>query len=480
MTRPSPAGLRHCHPLAAVQTFRSYLVLALLPLLNALIQWDLGALHDALVQNAVLLTVLAVLSVLQTLASGWILTPEGVLVLHKGLLVHQCTRLHGRALAALRLEQPPHCRLLGAARLTLYCADAAQFKPITLYLHRRDAQMLADALLPEPAPENRVSYRPAGSEWLRFVLLSANAAATGSLAALALRQSSEAERYAEQLALEQVGAVARFAARWLPAGLAWLLAAAGLLLCGSLARSLLRMGGYCAASDGKTLWAGGGLLTVWQTRVRTASLRWTDVRRTPSGRLLRCWPVYVAAGSCDSELPLAVLRPGDTGSLLALQTLLPGFELPPAADAHHLAHGRSTAAFFGVSGGLFGSLLTLTLLARQFLPAAAPLLALLTAVALTLVLISEEGRRTEGGWPGAAPQDKSRRTDTCILTARRVQCFTLHSYCIYARPMQCRLRQSPWAVRAHRADLTLYLPSRVRLRLRSLPLEDAEILRKSV
>lgn len=554
MSRPR-AGERHYHPLAAVQVFRRYLVLALLPLFSALLQWDLAALYRALRQNAVLLAALAVFSLVQTLASGWALGPDGTLTLCSGLVLRTQTRLHGGALAALLVEQPLHYRALGAARLTLYPARTA--RPITLYLYRRDAQRLAEALLPAPAAGRQVTYRPAGGEWLRFVLLSANAAATGTLAALALRQSSQAERYAEQLALEQVNAVARFAARWLPVGLAWLLAAAGLLLCVSLGRSLLRMGGYRAAADGRVLVAGGGLLARWQTRIRADSLRWADVRRTPTARLLRRWPVYAAAGSFDGALPLAVLCPGDAASLRAVQSLLPGFALPPAAGPG-LARGRSTAAFFGVSGGLFGTLLTLTLLAVQLLPAAAPLLAVPTAAAFVLLVVSAEGRRTEGAWlaacgadadtaaarPGpavpeavghtnaAAPADASspgspaaaktpahpaeqpagpavpaaqqgppalEAAGSCpaaeradlrpageppparrVLTVRRVQWFTMHEYCLFARPVLCQTRQSPWAVRARRADLTLCLPARIRLRVRSLPLKDAENLRKSV
>lgn len=524
MSRPG-AGGRHYHPLAAAQVFRRYLVLALLPLFSALLQWDLAALYRALRQNAVLLAALAVFSLMQTLASGWALGADGTLTLCSGLVLRTQTRLHGGALAALLVEQPLHYRALGAARLTLYPARAA--RPITLYLYRHDAQRLAEALLPAPAAGRQAAYRPAGGEWLRFVLLSANAAATGTLAALALRQSSQAERYAEQLALEQVNAVARFAARWLPVGLAWLLAAAGLLLCASLGRSLLRMGGYRAAADDRVLVAGGGLLARWQTRIRANSLRWADVRRTPTARLLRRWPVYAAAGSFDGVLPLAVLCPGDAASLRAVQSLLPGFALPPAAGPG-LARGRSTAAFLGVSGGLFGTLLTLTLLAAQLLPAAAPLLAVPTAAAFVLLLVSAEGRRTEGAWLVDCPAGRTRfptmaeasappaaqtagqtapaagadRADACpspaasgtaertvcsprvparrVLTVRRVRWFTLHEYCLFARPVLCQTRQSPWAVRARRTDLTLCLPARSRLRVRSLPLKDAENLRKSV
>ena len=85
MSRPGTGG-RHYHPLAAVQVFRRYLVLALLPLFSALLQWDLAALYRALRQNAVLLAALAVFSLVQTLAS---VTPAdgGRVLRHDGLRV---------------------------------------------------------------------------------------------------------------------------------------------------------------------------------------------------------------------------------------------------------------------------------------------------------------------------------------------------------------------------------------------------------
>ena len=45
--------------------------------------------------------------------------------------------------------------------------------------------------------------------------------------------------------------------------------------------------------------------------------------------------------------------------------------------------------------------------------------------------------------------------------------------CVFHPDTALTLRQSPWAVQARRANLTLACPGRVRYRVRSVPLADA-------
>ena len=70
-----------------------------------------------------------------------------------------------------------------------------------------------------------------------MVLLGANGISTLALVALAIRQTRQLPLDAETLAFAHLGHLAAFAARWLPAGAAWLLTLATALFGASLARS---------------------------------------------------------------------------------------------------------------------------------------------------------------------------------------------------------------------------------------------------
>lgn len=465
----APAGLRHDHPIFLLRFLRKFLLLALLPLCSALLGRDPEGLRAALRQALALLVLPAGLAGLEYRAAGWAMDGDGALHLYRGILFRVHIRLQTGAVAALQLERPLPCRLLGASVLTLYPAAGLRPRPVTLYLYKRDALRLADAILPPP-PAKACRATRAGR--LPLALFSANAAATGLLAAWALQKSEGLGFWAEQLALRQLETVARFAAHFLPAGLAWLLTAAGALAVVSLGRGLLRTAGHRAGRSAGVLTAQGGFPGCWQLRIRTGCILWAELRRTPTARLLRQWPVYVAAGCFQGgDVPLTVVPAGRAD---LLQALLPGFRLPPPAPPS-LARGRSIAAFYARSGLLFGFALLLFVLSVRLLPALAPLLALALAAALLFLLICAEGYRTEGGWPvcRTAPPDG----EPGLLTARRAAGITLHEYCIFLRPAASIRFQSPWAVRAGRADLTLRFAAGAGLRLRSLPLKDAEKLR---
>ena len=123
-------------------------------------------------------------------------------------------------------------QLTGAALVTVYPAGGE--KPLTLCLTRQEARQLADQLLPLTQPDIR--WRPAGAERWSAALLGANGLSSLALAALALRRSQSLPG-AQDLALEQLDRLAALAARWMPAGLAWLLAAATLWYGLNLARA---------------------------------------------------------------------------------------------------------------------------------------------------------------------------------------------------------------------------------------------------
>lgn len=152
---------RHYHPLAALRFLRKTVLLCLLPLANALLEFSLSALLTALRQDAALLLFLCGASWVLLEASSWALDDAGVLRLRWAFAAKQERILRGEALAALTIERPLLFRLMGASRVVLYPVGQPAKRAVTLYLYKEDAQELADRLMPICDP---VCHRPAGGE----------------------------------------------------------------------------------------------------------------------------------------------------------------------------------------------------------------------------------------------------------------------------------------------------------------------------
>ena len=211
---------RHYHPLAAFRFLRKAVVVCLLPLANALLEFSLNALLTALRQDAALLLFLCGASSILLEASSWALDEAGVLRLRWAFISKRERIIRGEALAALTIERPLFFRLLGASRVVLYPVGQPARRAVTLYLHKEDAQELADRLMPVRDP---VCHRPAGGERAALVVLGANGLSTLALTYLAIRQSRPFPLTAEAVALSRLNVLVRFAAHWLPAGAAWML-----------------------------------------------------------------------------------------------------------------------------------------------------------------------------------------------------------------------------------------------------------------
>ena len=110
--------------------------------------------------------------------------------------------------------------------MVLYPVGQPAKRAVTLYLHKEDAQELADRLMPVRDP---VCHRPAGGERAALVVLGANGLSTLALTYLAIRQSRPFPLTAEAVALSRLNVLVRFAAHWLPAGAAWMLVLTGAL-----------------------------------------------------------------------------------------------------------------------------------------------------------------------------------------------------------------------------------------------------------
>ena len=286
---------RHYHPLAALRFLRKAVVVCLLPLANALLEFSLNALLTALRQDAALLLFLCGASSILLEASSWALDEAGVLRLRWAFISKRERIIRGEALAALTIERPLFFRLLGASRVVLYPVGQPAKRAVTLYLHKEDAQELADRLMPVRDP---VCHRPAGGERAALVVLGANGLSTLALTYLAIRQSRPFPLTAEAVALSRLNVLVRFAAHWLPAGAAWMLVLAGSLFGISLARSFVQTVHYTVWHTADQLGSRGGWLSRFEFRVRSSEISYADVRVSPIARLMKRWPVFVVAGSC--------------------------------------------------------------------------------------------------------------------------------------------------------------------------------------
>ena len=285
---------RHYHPLAALRFLRKAVVVCLLPLANALLEFSLNALLTALRQDAALLLFLCGASSILLEASSWALDEAGVLRLRWAFISKRERIIRGEALAALTIERPLFFRLLGASRVVLYPVGQPAKRAVTLYLHKEDAQELADRLMPVRDP---VCHRPAGGERAALVVLGANGLSTLALTYLAIRQSRPFPLTAEAVALSRLNVLVRFAAHWLPAGAAWMLVLTGSLFGISLARSFVQTVHYTVWHTADQLGSRGGWLSRFEFRVRSSEISYADVRVSPIARLMKRWPVFVVAAA---------------------------------------------------------------------------------------------------------------------------------------------------------------------------------------
>lgn len=444
---------RRLHPLAALRFMRKTLAVYLIPLIHVLYARNWPAFWQALRQDAVLFALLCAASWGLLQCGSWQLDAQGALHLRWRLGIHTDTVIRPGSLAAVTIERPLFLRLAGASRITFYPIGQARGKTLALCLHRADAELLADALLPIRQP---VLHAPSGDERAALALLGANGLSTFALGFLAIQNTRALPVDAETLAFAQLGYAAAFVARWLPVGAAWLLTLAAALLGMSLVRSFAQTVRYQVWHTADQVGSRGGWLDKFECRVQTAQISYADVRVSPVARLLKRWPVFVTAGSCTPELPLFVYRSG--GEAL-FRELLPEFEMPPDVSADTT---QRSLIFFAPAGIPFALCSLLTLVSCTVMPALTVTLLFPTGFFLLLLSSALVGYWREGIWPRGQK-----------LTLRRQKGFYLHCICVFHSDVCVCVTQSPWAVSRERATVNLHFPGHITLKVRSVCWRDA-------
>ena len=214
----------HFHIVYILKIIRYGLILCLVPMIQALLNFDVESLYRALRQDAVILIAMAALGAVLWRRVGFALTDKA-LVLDMGILVRRRASFARRDIAVLEQDRPLWLRLAGGSRVTVYMARGRGRNKATFYLPRRQAAALAETLL--PVNSEAVLFAPTRAERIRLTMLSANIAATATLVLVSLRQTRRIlgaglEQKLNDLALGQLAQVEKLLELVLPAGVAWL------------------------------------------------------------------------------------------------------------------------------------------------------------------------------------------------------------------------------------------------------------------
>ena len=288
------------HPLHFFNYIQYAVVLCAVPVVQALLEWDLPGAWAALWQGFAILAACLLLTVVLWRTSRVALT-GGVLSVAGGLVLRRTAFYRTATISAVELRRPLWLAPFGAAELFLFFTGGPRLRRVKLVLPRGKAAEFARALL--PLGPTRAAFAPAGMGRLHFALLSANVAATGFFTVTAANRIS-------QLIGEDVGALAlgglqhagQLFALFLPAGLSLLAAVVLFFFVLSLVASWLRTFRFSAGRFGDILVCRGGLLSHTERRIRVPCITVATLKTTPLARLLGVLLALALAGvACGVE-----------------------------------------------------------------------------------------------------------------------------------------------------------------------------------
>lgn len=441
---------RRFHIIFTLRYLRYGLLLCIVPMLRALIEFDLDSLWLALTQDAaILLTSAAVALVLWHATSfAW---EAGAVHIAQGVFLRRSESFSQAGIAALEIVRPLSCRMLGASRVTLYFRANAAPRKYSLYLRKKDAAAVADALLPV-CTENAV-FEPTGFERLTFVMLSANILTSSLFALWGVRQADEllGGDFGHR-AVDTLREASLFAARFLPAGTAFLLTLGFAVTGFTFFYALVRTAGFQVCRNGGVIISRGGFLTQVERRILVSCVSACDARVSPAARLLRRYPVYVAAGSYrGGDLPVLVYK---KGAGQAIERLLPGFSGPDGPLC--TPQRKSPVQYLWQPGTWLALSLAVCGVASYTMPQLLPMLAVPAVLSLASLLVSLEGFFREGFC-----KNGNRTLSVCFT-----RFFTRHEVCVLTQDLAYTITENPFSVSGGRCDLRVHLPCGVNYRVR--------------
>lgn len=342
---------RRFHIIFAVHYLRYGLLLCLVPMLQALLAFDLDSLWAALRQDAVILLACAAAALALWRATAFRLE-DGAVKVTQGVFYRSYHTFGRASIAALEIARPLYCRMLGASRITLYFKTNASPKSYSMFLHKKDAAAVADVLL--PVRSDTSVFEPTGFERLSFVMLSANIITSSAFALWGVKQLDEVlGQNFQQIALDTFHEAELFAARYLPTGLAFLVtlgfAVTGFTFCmRCCTRQALRYAGTAESSSAKAALSRSSSGVSWwpvcppamcalrRRRAFCGAIRYTFPQAASAEAICPCWSIK--RGRADSGAPAAQLLPAGRSAVHAC-TQKPG--------AVSLAARHAARSFFG-------------------------------------------------------------------------------------------------------------------------------------
>lgn len=453
------------HSVYILNFIRYGLFLCLIPMLQALIRFDMESLYSALKQDAVILIAMLLVAVYLWRHAGFVLTDKA-LVLCMGLGITQKTTILCDEIAVIELERPFWLRILGATRVIVYPATSTNLKAQKLFLSKSQAAAMAEYIM--PVRDDVRFYHPSGYEQLALTVLSANVLTTVALIYFSVKETGRLlganfEALLSALALDNLVVLEQWVELFLPAGVAWIITLAFVLWGAALFWSALSTANFKVSRSNGILLSYGGHINHSERRVRAAQIASCDVRTTIVGRILHRKPVYISAGAYTGrDVPILVYQPGKED---LVRSLLPHFRVCPTTPES--VEGRSPAQYLWRSGGTFVLCLVLMAVSAWRLPLLTAPLTVPVVLSLGWLLLSLEAYFTEGVC----------QNDNHTTSLQYNKGYTRHSVCVFTPDVALTCRQTPFLEKVARCNLTLHLPCRKKVTVRGVRQYTAEQLK---
>ncbi|MEG0911264.1 MAG: hypothetical protein RSF70_06735 [Ruthenibacterium sp.] len=452
MTADAPQTRHRFHIIFTLRYLRYGLVLCAIPMVQALLHWDLNALITALWQDAAILLFFAAAAFLLWFATSYTLSAAGI-HLRQGILVRHSLFFAADSIAALEISRPLHCRLLGASVLRLYFKTQAAPRTYALYLPRKVAQKTAEQLLPVRADTS--VFAPTGFEKMAFVMLSANVLTSVIFMSMGWKRVGEIfGQDLQDLAFANFSKLTALAAHFLPAGLAFITSALFVIVSLTFLYALLHTAGFTVCRNGGVIIMRGGFITKIERRIAAKSVSACDVRITPVARLLRRYPVYITAGSFQGgDIPLLLFKK-DAPQMAEM--LLQDFT-PPTKQMCVPSRKSVPQYLWKPAVGLALSLAVCGV-ALTIMPQLLPML----AVPMVLFSLSL-AQSTEGIFKEGVCKNSNRTLSICFT-----RFFTRHEVCVFSQDTAYTLVAHSLSISAGRCDFYVHLPCRLKYRVRGI------------
>ncbi|MEG2021535.1 MAG: hypothetical protein RR978_03995 [Oscillospiraceae bacterium] len=444
--------LTRFHWIFALKYIKYSLLLCVVPMIRAVINFDMESLFTALTQDAAILVFMAVIAVLLWFNAGYV-KGEGNIDIYEGLFIKRKHSILLKSLAVVETVRPLSFRIFGASKVILYFKTNKIGKTTTLYLSKKDAEAFAHSAM--PVKQDVSVFEPAGAERLAFVMLSANILTSSLFAIVTVNRLTDVlGKNAGNIAWERFSRLELWFEHFLPAGFAFATALLFLAFTFSVLYSIFRTAGFKVCRNGGVLISKGGLVTKIERRFWCAAITACDVRVTPAARLLRRYPVFLYAGSFHAaDAPVFAFK---NKNRALLHLLLPEFTLEePEFKAPKT---RSIFQYIWLPASVFAVFTVLYIVARSVLPPLSSLFLFPMLLSFLSCILSCEGYCREN-----IRLNKNATVGICYT-----RFFTRHDVCVLVQDLALRTRQHPISLANGYADLYLYLPCMRRLRVRGM------------